>query len=408
MADVASAETMKDKKPWNRNMEFWSFLVGVVGIVLAAATFLGWQIEKHKRLDLLYLAKLSFINPDIHSSQKVSVLYDGRPISQLTKISAQIINSGQLQIVKSDFERPSMLQFDPTKARIIEAHIVERNPPGLDTNISIEGNAVRIDHGLLNAGNSFAFEVLLDGDPGATLPTLDSRIAGVEPTTRGIPGDGQPNNLLLSRRRGTQLIIIVITTAVLAFAVFVAFLGAFNTVQTMSFKVDISTEKIAALEARLKPDRVVKNLYYVLPEAMLIPGGAPEESWIEDYKSVLAHTRELPNGEEIARKVYTGMRAGLKEELARGAYLTLPSGVDKYVRREIRAMSFTPETGQSALAFIQAVSLQARNLASNPLPLKARFIVAGEDLALTAIFVFVAPFVTISAVGLWQIYLAGR
>src|ERR1700675_4403679 len=118
MTDGASPETMKEKRPWTRSVEFWSLMLVGLATIVAIATFLGFQVEKHKRLDLIYLAKLSFFNPDIHSSQKVSVLYDDRPISQLTKISAVVINAGGIAIEKRDIERPSLLQFDGARARI--------------------------------------------------------------------------------------------------------------------------------------------------------------------------------------------------------------------------------------------------------------------------------------------------
>lgn len=407
MTDAASPDTTKDKKPWTRSVEFWSLLLGALASIVAIATFLGLQVEKHKRLDLVYRAKLSFFNPDIHSTQKVSVLYDGRPISQLTKISALVINSGPIPIEKRDVERPSVLQFDDTKARIIEAHIVQKSPPGLEATVTTESNAVRIAHGLLNPGNSFAFEILLDGDPGSALPILDSRISGVEPSTRVISGDVQAGNLLFSRRRNTQLAIIIVTTILLGLVGFVTLLGTFETAKKIFAKVAVSAEQMASFDAKFKPERVVKELYFSLPQDLRpASAGSPQESWLDDSRNI--PIQSSPNATGEARRIWVALRGGLKEKLAQNAYFSLPFGLDNYVRQQIRKMSFAPETGQSAIAFIDAALLRAQSLASNPLPIRGRLASARGDLVIVTMLLLAAPFVTVTAIGIWQLFLAGR
>ena len=404
MTDGASPETMKEKRPWTRSVEFWSLMLVGLATIVAIATFLGFQVEKHKRLDLIYLAKLSFFNPDIHSSQKVSVLYDGRPISQLTKISAVVINAGGIAIEKRDIERPSLLQFDGARARIIEVHITQKNPPGLEASVVAEPNAVRIEHGLLNPGNSFSFEILLDGDPGGSLPALDSRISGVEPNTRGLPGDVQPSNLLLSRKRSTQLAMIIVATIILGFVDFLAVLGTFETAKKIISRPTVNAEKLASLEKKFTPGELVSFLYYSLPQALrAVTIGPPQPNWLEDFHNIPTSA----GNEDAARRTWSAMRAGLKERLCTIAYLALPSGLDEYVRRQIGKMSFAPETGQSALAFIEAALTRVRTLISDS-SLTNRLVSARTDMLLTTLLLIASPFATIPAIALWQLFFAGR
>jgi len=178
MADVAP-QGVKEKRPWTQSTEFWSLLLGALATVVAVATFLGLQVEKHKRLELVYRAKLSFFNPDIHSSQKVSVLYDRRPITQLTKISAMIVNSGSIPIDKRDLERPSVLQFDDARARIIEAHIVQKNPSGLEATVTTQGNACTLGTDSSIQGIRLRSRSCSTGTPAGRCPRLTQESLGL-------------------------------------------------------------------------------------------------------------------------------------------------------------------------------------------------------------------------------------
>lgn len=126
MAESMPPESKKEKRSLLQRSEFWSLLLTGLATVVAVASFLGWQVEKRKRLDLVYRAKLSLFSPDIQSSQEsLGALRRPSDHATDTKVSALIVNSGGIAIERRDIERPSILQFDSAHARIIEAHVTQ-------------------------------------------------------------------------------------------------------------------------------------------------------------------------------------------------------------------------------------------------------------------------------------------
>ena len=150
--------------------ELVRLLLTLIATAVAVATFFGIRVQK-KELELSYLAKLSLVNPDLSSTGDVKVIYRGRDIRTLTKLSARLTNTGAVPIEKREIESPLLIAFDPQRAKILGANITGRNPGSIDATCNTtEKNEIILEHGLLNPADSVTFEVLFDGDPGSDLP----------------------------------------------------------------------------------------------------------------------------------------------------------------------------------------------------------------------------------------------
>jgi hypothetical protein len=399
---------VRGRASWPSSASFWSITLAALATAVAVATFFGLQVEKHKSLELAYRAKLSFFNADVHATPKVSVLYDGRPISQLTKISVLVSNSGSIPIEKRDIERDSLLHFDPAKARIIEVHLTQESPVGLGAAVTSEGNAVHISHGLLNPGDSFAFEILLDGDPGNDLPPLDSRITGVEPITKR-PGDAQPRNLLLSRGRPTILIAVIITTVLILVLDFFTVAACYFSIDLL-FEVPKASEvaeSLKKLEKELDPDNIATYIYYLLPANLQRAAGSPQPSWFDREENIPLRDAK-GTGQETAREIRRALRAGLKERVVSEAKWASPALYSDYLQKLIAEMQFDAEGDQSATAFTSSVLSRAKIVLRTPLPAKARWARAGGAMIAAATLLLSAPFATLTGIALWQLFFLGK
>lgn len=155
---------------------------------MAAFTFAGWRPERKPELTWEYVAKTSLVASPKRSSDRIQVLYDGREVEQLTTISGRLTNTGTAAVgtQNGEIEQFPTLKFDDKRVRIVSAKIVRRTPEGIRAKAIVEGDTVRIEHGIVNAGDVLTVEVLLEGDPGDTqgLPKLAFRIGGIsKPST---------------------------------------------------------------------------------------------------------------------------------------------------------------------------------------------------------------------------------
>jgi len=155
---------------------------------ICVALYFGLRPSPQKSLELQYHAKLSLITDEVGSLPQYKVLYGDRVVSNLTKLSATLINTGDIPITPSDVEEPPSLTAP--SGSILEARIVRSQPPNILASCLVEGNKVTIEHGLLNPGDLLTFELVLDTDPGWMRP--NARITGVTSvsvSTLRIPGE---------------------------------------------------------------------------------------------------------------------------------------------------------------------------------------------------------------------------
>jgi hypothetical protein len=237
----------------------WSPLIAVI---VAVATFLGLQPSKKKLLEWEYVAKNTLVNPSIGPVEKIEINYDGQKIDQLTAISGRLVNSGQVPISSNpdELEEPPQLEFSD-QTRIIGATITSRkNANGttisdLKASCVITDNILRIDHGLLNPGDSVYVQILLQGDPGDIdqLPQVTYRIANIiEPSTRYPESKSEkPNPVFFDFSKSINFLLLLFSTLLPLMMIGASLFVAWESIKKLSVRSDL-TERITALENYLK------------------------------------------------------------------------------------------------------------------------------------------------------------
>ena len=361
---------------WARWM---AFAVTVASLAIAGAGFIwGLRVEKRKRLDFVYLAKLSLVSPELRG--QVGVTFEDRNINNLTKLSARVTNSGDIPIEKRDIEQPPTITFNPGIS-VLEAKITERNPNGVIVDIKVLGpkitelnpkgdqvesntpepNQIVIDHGLLNPGDSITFEVLLDGElSGWPEPTM--RISGVQPSRARVPTD--------------QLV-----------TYSVAFFPMPRTLEYLTLVlgsiVGIGTFILSLIALPI----MVKRLR--------LPGNLDE---IFDQRIILGTLKRDPSATLDAPTVEK-----IREYLANYVYSRLQGPMDMIAKRAVESVSFSPHSNHTAAEFLKI----ARHAVEDTLrstPLRKR--VDTGELAIFVLFLLIGVTISLVMSGSWRMFLA--
>jgi hypothetical protein len=85
-------------------------------------------------------------------------------------VSARLTNIGGAPIQETDVESTSngrrypSVDFSSTKAKVLNCNITGSNPAKITASCAVANNSVRLEHGLLNPGDSISVEIRLEGD----------------------------------------------------------------------------------------------------------------------------------------------------------------------------------------------------------------------------------------------------
>src|ERR1017187_589695 len=207
---------------WKERLKLLLAIFGALSPIISIAAFLGLQPEKRKALEWEYVTKSSLVNASA-TNFSIIVLYGSRQIQQLTTVSARLTNTGGAPIQETDVEStvsgrkyPSV-DFASTKAKVLNCNITGSNRPNITASCAVADNSVRLEHGLLNPGDSISVEIRLEGDPGDIhhLPRVTYRIAGIPSESTRYPsaGDTPVRVALLSMPLALEWAVLAVASA---------------------------------------------------------------------------------------------------------------------------------------------------------------------------------------------------
>lgn len=128
-----------------------SLVLGLLGLVLP------W-LRSRKELSYEYVVNPILQKDKIHDPDKVKVLYEGKPISDISLIKIKIANSGKVPIKSSDFDHPLFLNFE---GRVLSSEIIESNPSNIKTSVKNDSTSLQVEPCLLNPGDFIVISVLV-------------------------------------------------------------------------------------------------------------------------------------------------------------------------------------------------------------------------------------------------------
>ena len=158
---------------------FWQFVtVAIIAIIAIIVTIILYLKQRQRKLlSWEIISNTPLLSIDEESKGDLQVLFAGKPVQYVQLIILKIINSGNVPIKSTDYERPIYLKLGE-KALILTAKVTEKNPSSLETPINNEGTRVVLEPTLMNEGDSFTIKMLVNQFDDQI--TVDGRIKGVK------------------------------------------------------------------------------------------------------------------------------------------------------------------------------------------------------------------------------------
>ena len=157
----------------------WQFVtVVIIAIIAIIVTIILYLIQRRRKsLSWEIISNTPLLSIDEEIRGNLQVLFAGKPVQDVQLIILKIINSGNVPIKSTDYERPINLKLGEN-ALILTAKVTEKNPSGLETPITNEGTRVVLEPTLMNEGDSFTIKMLVNQFDDQI--TVDGRIVGVK------------------------------------------------------------------------------------------------------------------------------------------------------------------------------------------------------------------------------------
>lgn len=146
-----------------------------LGIVVGLAG-IGYAVFQRQLKRLTYQQSRSAdLSPRAGIFEDVDVVYNGERLTRPWYSRVRIANDGNVEIRPDDFQMPLLVQWEG--ARLLAVKVTASQPDGLRVEYSLDGDTSSIEPLLMNVGDWFDVDVLLDG--GQAAPVITTRIAGV-------------------------------------------------------------------------------------------------------------------------------------------------------------------------------------------------------------------------------------
>lgn len=128
-------------------------------LAILVPLILYFKTRKIKSLSYLIVTKESLLTVDEKLKQKITVLYENKPIENISLIIIRLLNTGNEPIKSNEFEDPITMSFSPNFC-VLGAELIDANPPTINAKIKFENNDVFIEPLLLNKKDSITIKVI--------------------------------------------------------------------------------------------------------------------------------------------------------------------------------------------------------------------------------------------------------
>ncbi len=183
---------------------FLAFVAVIVSLVL------GIRSEKSKELSVRHLGAKPLIGSTSGNASRFRLSVGGVPVEQPWLYSIRVENTGSLPIESRDVEGPLGITF--SEGRVLGAELANLIPKNLSAVVESKSNSVTIAHKLLNPGDSFVVDILLDGQPKS--PSVVARISGITGITevQVQEKDASGKSLVVSMPKSLEFLILAISS----------------------------------------------------------------------------------------------------------------------------------------------------------------------------------------------------
>lgn len=170
-----------------------TLVLGIAAIIVAILIY-RWQRE-NKRLEYLVVNNQRVVPEELNAFLKVS--YKDKSVINATVITLRVLNAGNKEITKDDFETPLTIKFLGA-SHIVSALTTQTRPSSLSPALNLKDNEIIMKPLLINKGELIELQLLTSGR--AHEVVIDGRISGLKIIERKDfpypPGSGKEGELL--------------------------------------------------------------------------------------------------------------------------------------------------------------------------------------------------------------------
>lgn len=183
---------------WLRD-PLWQFILGTITIILTVIFFFVQQQRKEISYEIAQQTSLFSINEQV--SGEIQVLFNEKPVENLHLIVVRLHNTGNIPVVRTDFDQPITITFQDG-SEIISAEVLSEESLDVMAEVTISQNEIAIEPALINGGESIKIKAIINNYREGVI--VSARIVGV--------------NQIALRDTRAQRVIIANSIAVIAFA----------------------------------------------------------------------------------------------------------------------------------------------------------------------------------------------
>ncbi len=361
--------TKKGIETW---LQVGILLIGVVTVL--ATVYFSVRSERTKEITVKYLAKRPLLTLERgRPSAALEVRLGGSRIEAPWLLSGRLENSGNQPIEERDIEVSTKLSF--SKGKVVRADIIQKNPQATFGQATAVGNLVTIEHKLLNPGDWINFDVLFDGEP--DIPLAFARISGISQVKQLVISSEPARTYTAIVQLPTPVVyLLLIVGSLIGIGSTVGGFGVLGSTTLSAFK-QTSVESEERKFKGLDPPTVLRQLTAQTRDARVVFAALGEPvklEWLDDpqaFSGVINARVAMPilqslnlNAENATALLVQELKDNLKERLATQVYLSLPSGIDRAVREEMKKID--AQSMSAAELFARARELSTKTAGTKP------------------------------------------
>jgi len=154
-------------------------IFGLIGALFGIIAPIAWDYFKTKSAIELNVMAITKIVDEVQGMDRLKVIYNGKTMPSMSKLSFVLNNSGRTPIIEKDVISYPIVKFSKNN-EILEVKIDGLKPPNLqqEHSINTKNNSFEIKFPLLNPNDKIEFSVFVSGSN----PQFEAiaRIAGIE------------------------------------------------------------------------------------------------------------------------------------------------------------------------------------------------------------------------------------
>jgi len=157
----------------------WQFIIGTIiaFVTIIVGIVVYFKQRQHKELSYKVVSNTPLLSVDKVIKKDLQILYQGKSIQEVNLVTLDIVNSGNMPILATDYERSVCVNFGE-EAQVLTAEIINSKPKNLGASINVEKGTLILNPVLLNDGDIVSLKAIVSKL--SKIITVDGRIVGVK------------------------------------------------------------------------------------------------------------------------------------------------------------------------------------------------------------------------------------